>query len=77
VLDGEIQRLRRFRFNASRSSSLEGHQVNLRNIVRTLTLVATLAASGLQMGCHTTAGAGEDIARSGEAIQRSATRNLP
>ena len=36
-----------------------------------LALVALLGA------CHTTAGAGEDISRTGKAIEKSAVRNAP
>jgi predicted small secreted protein len=45
--------------------------------VFTLALLALLAAAPLLGACHTTAGAGEDISRTGKAIERSAVRNAP
>ena len=43
----------------------------------TLTMLALLGASPLLAACHTTAGAGEDISKTGTAIERSADRAAP
>jgi predicted small secreted protein len=42
-----------------------------------LTLLAFLGAAPLLGACHTTAGAGEDISKTGQAIERSANKNAP
>ncbi|MGO8917796.1 MAG: entericidin A/B family lipoprotein [Stellaceae bacterium] len=42
-----------------------------------LTLLALLGAAPLLGACHTTAGAGEDIAATGHAISNSAEKNTP
>ena len=42
-----------------------------------LTLLALLGTAPLLGACHTTAGAGEDISRTGKAIEKSAIRNAP
>ncbi len=42
-----------------------------------LTLLALLAAAPLLAACHTTAGAGEDISKTGQAIQKSADKAAP
>ncbi len=42
----------------------------------TLTLLALLGAP-LLGACHTTAGAGEDISKTGQAIERSADKHTP
>jgi predicted small secreted protein len=42
-----------------------------------LTLLALLGAAPLLGACHTTAGAGEDIARTGQAIEKTATKLTP
>jgi len=42
-----------------------------------LTLSALLGAAPLLGACHTTAGAGEDISKTGSAIERSADRAAP
>lgn len=42
-----------------------------------LTLLALLGAAPLLGACNTMAGAGEDIAKTGQAIERSANRNAP
>jgi len=48
---------------------------------RTMTLTATLllllGAAPLLGACNTTAGAGKDISKTGQAIERSANRNAP
>jgi predicted small secreted protein len=36
-----------------------------------------LSLAPLLSACHTTAGAGEDISKSGQAIERSADKNTP
>jgi len=42
-----------------------------------LTLLALLGAMPLLGACHATAGAGEDISKTGQAIERSANKNAP
>ncbi|MFA5122714.1 entericidin A/B family lipoprotein [Zavarzinia sp.] len=42
-----------------------------------LTLLALLGAAPLIAACHTVAGAGEDISRTGDAIGTSAKKNTP
>ena len=42
-----------------------------------LALIALLAAMPLLSGCHTTAGAGQDIAATGKAIDKAATKATP
>lgn len=48
-----------------------------RTTMLTLTLLALLGAAPLLGACHTTAGAGEDISKTGQAIEKSANRNAP
>jgi len=43
----------------------------------TLTLLALLGAAPILGACHTTAGAGEDISKTGTAIENSANSNAP
>jgi predicted small secreted protein len=43
----------------------------------TLTLLALLAATPLLGACHTTAGAGEDISKTGSAIEHTANKAAP
>lgn len=42
-----------------------------------LTLLALLGAAPLIAACHTVAGAGTDISRTGDAIGNSAKKNTP
>ena len=42
-----------------------------------LTLLVLLGAAPLIAACHTMAGAGEDISRTGDAIGTSAKKNTP
>lgn len=42
-----------------------------------LTLFAFLGATALLTACHTTAGAGEDISKTGQAIEKSADKHTP
>jgi predicted small secreted protein len=42
-----------------------------------LTLLALLGVTPLLGACHTTAGAGEDISRTGQAIEDSANKHAP
>ncbi len=42
-----------------------------------LTLLALLGAAPLLGACHTTAGAGEDISATGQAIEHSADKHTP
>ena len=40
-----------------------------------LTLLALLGVAPLLAACHTTAGAGEDISKAGQALERSAEKH--
>jgi predicted small secreted protein len=42
-----------------------------------VTLLALLLGAPLLAGCHTTAGAGEDISAGGKAIESSAIKHTP
>jgi predicted small secreted protein len=42
-----------------------------------LGLLALLSVGPLLGACHTTAGAGEDISKTGQAIERSADKHAP
>jgi predicted small secreted protein len=42
-----------------------------------LVVVALLTALPLLSACHATAGAGEDISKTGQAIEKSADRSTP
>jgi predicted small secreted protein len=46
-------------------------------IISALTLLALLAAAPLLGACHTTAGVGEDISKTGSAIEHSADWAAP
>jgi predicted small secreted protein len=48
-----------------------------RTTILTLTLLALLGAAPILGACHTTAGAGEDISKTGSAIENSANRAAP
>lgn len=48
-----------------------------RNKMLAVTLLALLAAVPLLVGCHTTAGAGEDISATGQAIDKAAKKATP
>lgn len=48
-----------------------------RMIMLALTLLALLGAAPLLSACHATAGAGEDISKTGQAIKSSANQNAP
>ncbi len=43
----------------------------------TITLLMLAAAAPALQACHTVAGAGEDISRTGDAIERSADKHTP
>ena len=43
----------------------------------TLTLLALLGATLLLSACNTVAGAGQDISKAGDAIERSANKHAP
>jgi len=51
-------------------------EARMTRITLSLSLLALLAAP-LLAGCNTTAGAGEDIARTGKVIERTAVRATP
>lgn len=42
-----------------------------------LTLLVLIGAAPLLGACHTTAGAGQDLAATGRAVTNSATKNTP
>ena len=42
-----------------------------------LAFLALLSAAPILGACHATAGAGEDISRAGDAIERSADKHTP
>ncbi|HVJ55849.1 MAG TPA: entericidin A/B family lipoprotein [Aliidongia sp.] len=48
-----------------------------RMTIRTLTLLVLFGAAPLLGACHTTAGAGEDISKTGQAIEKSADKAAP
>jgi len=48
-----------------------------RTLKLVIALLAILGAAPLLGACHTTAGAGEDISKTGQAIERSAKQNAP
>ena len=47
--------------------------------MKTTTLLLLVVLSGLPLlsACHTTAGAGEDISKTGQAIEKSADKHAP
>lgn len=48
-----------------------------KNLVLIVTFIALVGAVPLLAACHTTAGAGEDISKTGQAIEKSAERHAP
>jgi len=42
-----------------------------------LTLLALLGAGPLLSACHTVAGAGEDVSKTGQAVENSADKHAP
>jgi predicted small secreted protein len=48
-----------------------------RKMMFALTFIALLGVAPLLGACHTTAGAGEDIAKTGDAIEHSANKAAP
>jgi predicted small secreted protein len=48
-----------------------------RTTILTLTLIALLGAAPLLGACHTTAGAGKDISKTGQAIEEEAIEHTP
>ena len=48
-----------------------------RTTVLTLALIALLGAGPLLGACHTTAGAGKDISKTGQAIEHEAIEHTP
>jgi predicted small secreted protein len=51
--------------------------MNGNTTIRTLALLALLGTVPLLAACHTTAGAGEDIAKTGQAIEKTADKATP
>ena len=48
-----------------------------KNLTLALTLLALVAAIPLLSACHTTAGAGQDISATGQAIDKAAKKATP
>ncbi len=48
-----------------------------KNTLSALSLFGILCAATLLGACHTTAGAGEDIKQTGQAIEKTANKNAP
>lgn len=48
-----------------------------KRILLVFTVMALLGVAPLLGACHTTAGAGEDISKTGQAIKNSAQQNTP
>ncbi len=48
-----------------------------KRVLLALTVTALLGVAPLLGACHTTAGAGEDISKTGQAIKNSAQQNTP
>lgn len=48
-----------------------------KSTILTLTLLALLSTVPLLAACHATAGAGEDISKTGQAIEKSADDHAP
>lgn len=46
-------------------------------LLTALTMLTLLAIAPLLGACHTTAGAGEDISKTGSAIEKSADQHTP
>jgi predicted small secreted protein len=51
--------------------------MNKSTMMLAFTLFALLAVAPLLGACHTTAGAGQDIAKTGQAIENSANKAAP
>jgi predicted small secreted protein len=51
--------------------------MSMKSMMRALVLLALLGVVPLLGACHTTAGAGEDIAKTGQAIEKSADKHAP
>jgi predicted small secreted protein len=60
----------------SRNRSAKGDAMFKRTTMLILTLLALLGAP-LLGACHTMSGAGEDISKTGQAIEKSADKNTP
>jgi len=54
-----------------------GNTMCKRTTILTLSLIALLGAAPLLGACHTTAGAGKDISKTGQAIEKEAIENTP
>jgi predicted small secreted protein len=54
-----------------------GNTMCKRTTILTLTLIALLGAAPLLGACHTTAGAGKDISKTGQAIEEEAIEHTP
>ena len=48
-----------------------------KNLALIVTFIALFGAMPLLAACHTTAGAGEDISKTGQVIEKSAEKHAP
>jgi predicted small secreted protein len=48
-----------------------------RAMILTLTTLTLLGAMPVLSGCHTTAGLGQDVSKTGEAVSKTANRATP
>ena len=51
--------------------------ISKKTMLLAFTLLTLLGAAPILSACHTTAGAGEDISKTGQAIERSADKHAP
>jgi predicted small secreted protein len=51
--------------------------MNKRTAIFALSLLALVGTTSLLGACNTTAGAGKDIAKTGQVIERTANQNTP
>jgi predicted small secreted protein len=60
-----------------RNLSAKGNAMFKKITMLALALFAFSGTTALLTGCHTTAGAGEDISKTGQAIEKSAEKHTP
>ena len=51
--------------------------MSIKTLLTTIALLALFCSAPLLAACHTTAGAGEDISKTGQAIEKSADQHAP
>lgn len=51
--------------------------MSIKMTMRIFALLALMSAAPLLAACHTTAGAGEDISKTGQAIEKTADKATP